>query len=48
MSPKSKRIWAAGLIVFFAIMVGMIAWSEWYAYHVNVPAYEHAKGPARP
>ncbi|HET7812965.1 MAG TPA: hypothetical protein VFL13_01175 [Candidatus Baltobacteraceae bacterium] len=48
MSPKSKRIWGIGLIVFFVIMVGMIAWSEWYAYNVNVPAYEHAHGAKKP
>jgi hypothetical protein len=28
-------------------MCGMIAWSQWYAYNVNVPRYQakHAGGP---
>lgn len=43
MSPKSRRNWGIGLIVFFVIMIGAIAYSEWWAYNVNVPAYEHAR-----
>jgi hypothetical protein len=42
MTPAAKRIWGIGLIVFFLIMCGSIAFSQWWAYHVNVPAYEHA------
>jgi len=40
MSPQARRAWGIGIVVFFVIMVGMIAYSQWYAYHVNVPAYE--------
>lgn len=45
MTPRAKRAWGIGLILFFAIMCGAIAFSEWWAYHVNVPAYEH-KNPS--
>ncbi len=41
MSPKSKRNLGIGVIVFFAIMCGAIALSQWWAYHHNVPAYLH-------
>ena len=27
-------------LVLFLMMCGMIAWSQWYAVHVNVPMYE--------
>jgi hypothetical protein len=40
MTPRARRGWAIGLVVFFVVMCGMIAWSQWYAIHVNVPAYE--------
>jgi len=44
---SSGRRWALVIIVaLFVIMCGMIAWSQWYAIHVNVPMYEsrhHAK-----
>lgn len=40
MSPQQRRAWGIGILVFFIVMCGMIAYSEWYAYHVNVPAYE--------
>jgi hypothetical protein len=40
MSPKTRRAWGIGIIVFFVVMCGMIAWSQWYAIHVNVPKYE--------
>jgi hypothetical protein len=42
-SPRAKRNWAVGLIVFFLIMCGAIAFAQYWAYHVNVPAYEHVK-----
>ena len=42
MSPRARRAWGIGLIVFFALMLGGIAFSQWWAYHVNVPAYERA------
>ena len=37
MSPGAKRAWAIGGIAFFVLMCAAIAWSQWYAYHVNVP-----------
>lgn len=40
MSPRARRAWGVGLILFFLVMIGMIAWSQWYAEHVNVPRYE--------
>lgn len=40
MSAGKRRAWAIGLILFFVVMVGMIAWSQWYATHVNVPRYQ--------
>lgn len=42
LSPKARRAWAIGLVAFFVVLCGMIAWSQWYAIHVNVPKYEHA------
>ncbi len=47
MPPRSRRAWGIGLILFFLVMLGMIAWSQWYAVHVNVPRYE-AKMKAHP
>jgi hypothetical protein len=40
MSPKTRRAWGIGIIIFFVVMCGMIAWSQWYAVHVNVPKFE--------
>jgi hypothetical protein len=40
MSPQKKRAWGIGVLVFFLVMCGMIAYSEWYAYNVNVPKYQ--------
>jgi hypothetical protein len=48
MSPRAKRAWGIGLILFFILMIGLIAYSEWYAYNVNVPRYEHARGGGAP
>jgi hypothetical protein len=42
MTPRAKRNWGIGLIVFFLIMCGAIAFSQWWAIHVNVPAYQRA------
>jgi hypothetical protein len=28
------------ILVLLIVMCGMIAWSQWYAIHVNVPLYE--------
>jgi hypothetical protein len=48
MSTKAKRVWALGLILFFILLCAMIGFSEWWAYHVNVPYYErtHPAGAA--
>jgi DNA-binding transcriptional regulator of glucitol operon len=37
MSPQARRAWAIGLVAFFIVMCGMIAWSQWWAYNKNVP-----------
>ncbi len=47
MSPRGKRAWGVGLILFFILMCGMIAYSEWWAYHINVPYYERSPGAPR-
>lgn len=43
MTPRAKRAWGIGLIVFFILMCGMIGFAEWWAYHVNVPYYQQAR-----
>jgi hypothetical protein len=43
MTPRAKRNLGIGLIVFFLIMCLAIGVSEWWAYHVNVPAYMRHK-----
>lgn len=48
MTPRAKRAWGIGLILFFIIMCGAIGFSEWWAYHVNVPYYEHGRGSGAP
>ncbi|MEO9262973.1 MAG: hypothetical protein ABI282_02700 [Candidatus Baltobacteraceae bacterium] len=40
MSAGKRRAWGIGLVLFFVLMIGMIAWSQWYAVNVNVPRYE--------
>lgn len=40
MTPGARRAWGVGLIVFFLVMIGMIALSQWWAVHKNVPYYE--------
>ncbi|HEY8296717.1 MAG TPA: hypothetical protein VIG32_01665 [Candidatus Baltobacteraceae bacterium] len=40
MTPRQRRAWGIGLIVFFVVMCGMIAWSQLYAVYHNVPYYE--------
>lgn len=37
MSSAARRWWAIGGTIFFIVMCAAIAWSQWYAYHVNVP-----------
>jgi hypothetical protein len=37
----SRRAWMYVIVAFFAVMCGMIAFSEWWAYNKNVPYYEH-------
>lgn len=48
MSQGKRRAWGLGIVLFFLVMCGMIAWGQWYAVHVNVPAYEksHAASAA--
>lgn len=46
MSKGKRRAWSLGIVLFFLVMCGMIAWSQWYAIHVNVPAYKKSGGPA--
>ncbi len=48
MSPRGKRAWGIGLIIFFILMIALIAFSEWWAYHVNVPYYERTHNAAKP
>jgi len=48
MSPQKRRAWGIGLIVFFVVMCGAIAFSQWYAYNVNVPAYERQHSAPAP
>ena len=48
LTPRAKRAWGIGLILFFILRIGMIGFSEWWAYHVNVPAYEHAHTSGAP
>lgn len=40
MTPQKKRAWGIGLILFFLVMCGMIAFSQWWAYNKNVPYYQ--------
>lgn len=37
----SRRAWGVALVLFFAALCGMIAFSEWWAYNKNIPYYEH-------
>jgi hypothetical protein len=46
MSPRGKRAWGVGLIIFFIVLIGMIAFSEWWAYNVNVPQYQRSNSSA--
>jgi hypothetical protein len=39
-SPRAKRVWAVGLLVFFLVLCAGIGVSQWYAEHVNVPKYQ--------
>ena len=47
MSSQARRRWAIGLVVFFVVMCGGIAASEWYAYHHNVPYYQSLNEKAK-
>lgn len=40
MTPGKRRAWGIGLVAFFLIMIGMIAFSQWWAVHKNVPYYQ--------
>ncbi|MGB8964273.1 MAG: hypothetical protein WCB99_01415 [Candidatus Cybelea sp.] len=49
-APRSRRgLAVAILIVLFVVMCALIAWSQWYAIHVNVPMYraQHASAHHR-
>lgn len=48
LEPVGSRALVIVLVVL-GIMCGLIAWSQWYAIHVNVPLYEakHAHAPAQ-
>jgi hypothetical protein len=43
---RQRSVVLAIVIVLFAVMCGMIAWSQWYAIHVNVPKYQSQRPPA--
>lgn len=47
MSPRARRAWGVGLIVFFVVMCGAIAVSQWWAIHKNVPYYEMHRRASR-
>jgi TRAP-type C4-dicarboxylate transport system permease small subunit len=40
MRPQARRAWTIVIAILFVVMCAMIAWSQWYAIHVNVPMYE--------
>ena len=48
MGPVGSRRALAVLLFLFIVMCGLIAWSQWYAIHVNVPRYQaqHRAAPA--
>ena len=48
MGPVGSRRALAVLLFLFIVMCGLIAWSQWYAIHVNVPMYQakHRAAPA--
>jgi hypothetical protein len=37
--PRRRGWFLAIVVALLALMCGMIAWSQWYAIHVNVPKY---------
>ena len=39
MGPVGSSRARVVLLLFFIVMCGMIAWSQWYAINVNVPKY---------
>jgi hypothetical protein len=44
---RGGRAWAIAILLIFIVMCVMIAWSQWYAIHVNVPMYR-AQHPSAP
>ncbi|HEY5257343.1 MAG TPA: hypothetical protein VIJ12_03100 [Candidatus Baltobacteraceae bacterium] len=50
MSVQKRRAWGYGLVVFFVVMCGAIAFAQWWAINKNVPAWErrNAAASARP
>lgn len=47
MSARARRAWAIGLVLFFVVMIGAIAFAQWWAVTKNVPYYE-SKAHAKP
>lgn len=43
MSAGTRRTLGIAAIAFFLLMCGLIGFSEWWAYHVNVPAYKRQR-----
>jgi hypothetical protein len=41
MSPRTRRAWGIGAVLFFLLLCAGIGVSQWYAEHVNVPKFEH-------
>jgi hypothetical protein len=49
MSPRARRGWTIGLVIFFVVMCAAIGISQWWAINKNVPFYEskhHGGGKA--
>lgn len=40
MSPAKRRAWGVGVVLFFVVMCGAIAFSQWWAVTYNIPKYE--------
>jgi len=43
-----RRLALVVVVVLFVVMCGMIAWSQWYAIHVNVPLYRAHHAASQP
>jgi multidrug resistance efflux pump len=38
LSPRARRTWAYGIVLFFVVMCAAIALGQWWAIHKNVPS----------